>query len=167
MRIMGLDLSITATGVCLPDLTTYTIKTKTADRDQRIVVIRDRIAEDLWGVDLVVLEDFTSGLKGSAGHALGLTHGAVRALLMDFGVPYVVISPNTLKVFATDNGACDKAAMILAAYKRGGIEFRDDNQCDAWWLAVAGRDRTGEPLFTLPHSQRVRLDKVDWSPVPA
>lgn len=167
MRIMGLDLSITATGVCLPDLTTYTIKTKDVDRDKRIIIIRDRIAEDLWGVDLVVLEDFTSGLKGSAGHALGLTHGAVRTLLMDFGVPYVVISPNTLKAFATDNGACDKAAMILAAYKRGGIEFRDDNQCDAWWLAVAGRDRTGNPLFPLPQSQRVRLDKVDWSPVPS
>ena len=118
-------------------------------------------------MDLVVLEDFTSGLKGSAGHALGLTHGAVRALQTDFGIPYVVISPNTLKAFATDNGACDKAAMILAAYKRGEIEFRDDNQCDAWWLAVAGRDRTGDPLFPLPQSQRIRLDKADCSSVPA
>jgi len=166
VEIMGLDLSITATGVCLPDRTTYTIKTKTVDRDRRINVIRDRIAADLWGVDLVILEDFTSGLMGAASHALGLTHGAVRALLMDFGVPYVIVSPKTLKAYATDNGNADKAAMILAAYKRGDREFRDDNQCDAWWLHVAGQDQVGEALFTLPQVQRARLDKVDWTPAP-
>lgn len=163
---MGLDLSITATGVCLPDRTTYTIKTKVVDRDKRINVIRDRIAADLWDVDLVVLEDFPARLQAAAAKAIGITHGAIRALLMDFSVPYVVVSPSTLKAYATDSGNADKAAMILAAYKRGDREFTDDNQCDAWWLHVAGQDRVGEALFTLPQVQRARLDKVDWTPVP-
>lgn len=167
MRIMGLDLSITATGVCRPDRTTYTIKTKAADRDARITVIRDRIAEELWDVDLVVLEDFPARLQAAAAKAIGITHGSVRQVLMDFGVPYVVVPPSTLKSYATDNGGCDKAAMILAAYKRGGVEFTDDNQCDAWWLQVAGMDRTGDPPFVLPQIQRDRLDKLDWSPVPS
>lgn len=167
MRIMGLDLSITATGVCLPDLTTYTIKTKAVDRDARTTVIRDRIAEELWGVDLVILEDFPARLQAAAAKAIGITHGSVRQLLMDFGVPYVVVPPSSLKFYATGFGNADKAALILAAYKRGDREFRDDNQCDAWWLALAGRDRTGDPLFPLPQVQRNCLDKLDWSPIPA
>jgi Holliday junction resolvasome RuvABC endonuclease subunit len=167
VKIMGLDLSITATGVCLPDGTTYTIKTKTVDRDRRITIIRDRIAMDLWGVDLVVLEDFPARLQAAAAKAIGITHGAIRALLLDFGVPYVVVPPSSLKFYATGNGNADKAAMILAAYKRGDREFTDDNQCDAWWLHLAGRDRTGDPFFSLPQVQRDCLNKLDWSPVPS
>lgn len=167
MRILGLDLSITATGVCRPDRTTYTVKTKAADRDARITVIRDRIAEELWDVDLVVLEDFPARLQAAAAKAIGITHGSVRQVLLDFGVPYVVVPPSSLKFYATGSGNADKAAMILAAYKRGGIEFKDDNQCDAWWLHLAGKDRTGDPLFPLPQAQRDCLGKLDWSPVPS
>jgi Holliday junction resolvasome RuvABC endonuclease subunit len=163
MRIMGLDLSINGTGVCTPDCKTYTIKCVTGQGDHRINIVRDRIRRDLPGVDLVVMEDFPAKLQAAAAKAIGLVQGSVRSALMDAGVPYTVISPATLKKFATGQGNCDKAAMILAAYKRSSIEFRDNNQCDAWWLHIAGRDHFDlSPPFGLPAIQRKALDVVSW-----
>jgi len=163
IRIMGLDLSITATGVCLPDASTYTITGKAAAKDTRLTVIRDRISQDIagHGVDAVVIEDLPTHAHGAG--ITGMVHGTVRTLLMDMGIPYVVITPATLKKFATGKGNANKAAMILAAYKRGGIEFADDNRCDAWWLYQAGRDYYGHPAFTLPAAQRRSLDAADWA----
>jgi Holliday junction resolvasome RuvABC endonuclease subunit len=164
MRIMGLDLSINGTGVCLPDGSTYTIRCNTSQGDHRLTIIRDRVRRDLAGVDLVVLEDLPAKLQAAASKALGLVQGTVRITLLDAGVPYAVISPSTLKKFATGRGNCDKAAMILAAYKRSGIEFRDDNQADAYWLHIAGLDRYAEvpPFGGLPAPQRRALDIVGW-----
>jgi Holliday junction resolvasome RuvABC endonuclease subunit len=163
MRILGLDLSINGTGVCTPDGESFTIKCVTGQGDHRINVVRDRIVPHLAGTDLVVMEDFPAKLQAAAAKAIGLVQGAVRSALLDAKVPYAVISPATLKKFATGVGNCDKAAMILAAYKRSGIEFRDDNRCDAWWLHIAGLDRFSEtPPFGLPATQRRALDVVKW-----
>jgi hypothetical protein len=52
--------------------------------------------------------------------------------------------------------------MAMAAYKRAGREFADDNQCDAWWLRAAALDHYGQPEFDLPKVQRERLAKVVW-----
>ncbi|MFJ4681999.1 hypothetical protein [Streptomyces sp. NPDC088789] len=42
LRVLGLDLSITATGMALPDGATHTFKTRTADGDRRLQYIADR-----------------------------------------------------------------------------------------------------------------------------
>lgn len=163
MKIMGLDLSINGTGVCLPDAETFTIKCVAAQGDRRINIVRDRITPYLGGIDLVIMEDFPAKLQAAAAKAIGLVQGAVRSALMDAGVPYTVMSPATLKKFATGQGNCDKAAMILAAFKRSGVEFRDNNRCDAWWLYIAGHDHYDDkPMFGLPALQRKALDVVAW-----
>jgi hypothetical protein len=169
LRVLGLDLSITAPGLCLPDGTTRTIKTNSKDGDRRLQVIVNNIdvalGDDPWGddhCDLVVLEEAPPGLKGPAIKAIHMVHGAVRLRLIEFGAPYVVINPTTLKAFATGSTSADKTAMAMAAYKRSGREFEDDNQCDAFWLRAAGLDWYGQPEFDLPKIQRERLVKVQW-----
>lgn len=167
-RVLGLDLSMTATGVCLPDGTTYTIKTKPADRDRRlqhiVTEISARLADRDGGldVDLAVIEEAPPGLKGPAIKAIHMVHGAVRLWMNDFDIPYTEVNPSTLKVYATGNKGADKIAMAMAAYKRAGIEFADDNQCDAWWLRTAGLDRLGHSAFAMPQTQRAALDKATW-----
>jgi hypothetical protein len=52
--------------------------------------------------------------------------------------------------------------MVMAAYKRFGLEFPDDNQCDAFWLRAMGLDAYHEPLAVLPAVQRDAMTKVDW-----
>lgn len=163
-RICGLDLAIGATGICLPDGTVATIK-PSSKGDARLTEIRDRIAQLHDGdhaSDLVVLEDVPATMKGAAGKIIPMLHGSVRAMLLDAGVPYAVIPPSTLKAYATGKGNADKTAMAIAALKRAGREFGDDNQCDAWWLRAAGLDWYEQPEFTLPQAQRDRLTKIAW-----
>ncbi|MFE6488341.1 Holliday junction endonuclease [Streptomyces sp. NPDC057757] len=165
LRILGLDLSIGATGICLADGRTLTVKPK-AKGDARLNEIRGHIGASITAtgepVELVVMEDVPSTMQGAAGKVIPMLHGTVRAMLLDIGLPYVVIAPATLKAYATGKGNADKTAMAMAAYKRAEIEFGDDNQCDAWWLRAAGLDWYGQPEFTLPQAQRERLTKAVW-----
>ncbi|MFF0597840.1 Holliday junction endonuclease [Streptomyces antibioticus] len=172
-RVLGLDLSMTASGICLPDGTTKTIKTVQKDGDRRLQHIVDQVGLALGdeadgtrdGCDLVVMEEAPPGLKGPAIKAIHMVHGAVRLRLIDFGTPYAVINPTVLKAYATGSTSADKTAMAMAAYKRTGREFADSDQCDAAWLRWAGLDWLGRPEFSLPAAQRDRLTRATW-PVP-
>lgn len=168
LKIAGLDLSITAPGIALPDGTTRTIKTRPGEGDRRLQHIVSEISLALGegpdgighGADLVVIEDLPTHAK-SAG-ITGMVHGAVRLVLLDFGTPYALVTPATLKAYATGRGNADKTAMAIAALKRANREFDDDNQCDAFWLRAAGLDSYGQPDFDMPKVQRERLTKVQW-----
>lgn len=96
-RILGLDLSITATGVCLPDGITHTFTTNAKHGDRRIQYIVDHVGAALSegrdgigdGVDLVVIEGPV--VRSSAAVTIGMVHGAVRLRLLDFDTPYALI----------------------------------------------------------------------------
>ncbi|MFF8901709.1 hypothetical protein ACF082_29990 [Streptomyces lydicus] len=168
-RIIGLDLSLTSTGVALPDGTTYRIKTRTADGDRRLVIIRDHIRYDLakHRPHLAVVEDLPR--NAMAAGVTGMVQGIARCELADAGVPIAYIVPATLKSYAADHGRADKQHMADAAYLAAGIQFANDlggDQCDAWWLRAAGHDWWGDPLFTLPDAQRSRLTKAKWPALP-
>ncbi|MFE2747356.1 crossover junction endodeoxyribonuclease RuvC [Streptomyces scopuliridis] len=170
LRITGLDLSLTSTGVALPNGTTYRIKTRAKDGDRRLLVIRDSIRAALaeHRPHLAVVEDLPRHAKGAG--IVAKVHGIVVCELLDAGVPYAYVVPATLKKYATDNGNADKRRMADAAYLAAGAEFPGDlnargeggDQCDAWWLRAAGHDAVGVPLFSMPQAQRDRLHKVDW-----
>ncbi|MBV2366947.1 RuvC family protein [Streptomonospora nanhaiensis] len=173
-RVIGLDLSMTATGIAHADGATTTVKPASSG-DHRLNEIRSAVHQAAGGlprgnrgiarwVDLAVIEDLPTHARAAG--ITGMVHGAVRSLLTECGVAYVVVPPATLKAFATGKGNADKTAMAIAALKRVGAEFADDNQCDAWWLRQAGLHHLGAPEFPLPSAQAARLDKVTW-PQPA
>lgn len=164
LRVLGLDLSMTASGICLSDGTTHTVKTRDKDGDKRLQTIVDHVAAALDDSTpaLVVMEEAPPGLKGPAIKAIHMVHGAVRLHLITSGIPYAVINPTNLKGYATGKTGADKPAMAVAAYKRAGAEFGDDNQCDAYWLRAAGLDWCGAPLFQMPAAQRAYLNKTNW-----
>lgn len=164
-RILGLDLSLTATGMALPDGTTETVRTRQADGWRRLMDIRQRVSLALGaGVDLAVLEDLPTHAKAAG--ITGRVHGAVLPLLMSSGVPFVYVVPSVLKKYATGSGNADKAAVQVAAFKRFGAEFADDNQCDAAWLRWLGLDAYGAPACEMPAAQRAALTKVVWPTLP-
>lgn len=158
-RVLGLDLSLTATGYALPDGQTGTFKGPWKG-DWRLVAIKTAVGGHADSIDLAVLEGPV--VRSSAAVSIGMVHGAVRMVLMELGIPYVVIPPATLKAYATGKGNADKTAMAIAALKRAGREFADDNQTDAFWLWCAGLDWLGAPPVELPKSQRERLLKAQW-----
>ncbi|MFF3867375.1 hypothetical protein [Micromonospora sp. NPDC001898] len=160
-RVVGLDLSMTATGIAWCDNTTYTVTSKTTG-DHRLLAIVSEVARAVDGrsVDLVVIEDLPTHAK-SAG-ITGMVHGAVRAYLLRVGTPYALAAPASLKKYATGKGNCGKPEMAVAAYKRLGRELADDNQVDALWLRAAGLDHLGHPLADMPKTHRAALDAVRW-----
>lgn len=161
--VVGLDLSITATGIAKRDGSTFTVKTN-ATGDRRLVVIRDNVGLAAGGCDLVVIEDLPTHAK-SAG-ITGMVHGAVRASLIEWGIRYVLITPASVKKYATGKGNCGKPEMAVAAFKRAEVEFADDNQCDAWWLRAMALDHLGHALADMPKAHRDALAAVDWPAVP-
>lgn len=170
LRIMGLDLSVNGTGVCLADGSTFRIPGKAAQGDARLARIRDhvRIAVRTNHIRLAVIEGMGGHYPGNAQTSLAQVHGVVKVELMDLGVPYVVIPQSSLKLFATGRGGADKAAMARGAAKHGGLSFASDDECDAWWLWQAGMVHYGlSSLTRLPEVQRVALDVVEWVAAPA
>jgi hypothetical protein len=175
IKIIGVDPSMTGTGLCAWDGTTSTIKTVAKQRDNRLRVINRAVADIAYTpgpgllnraqvpVDLAVVEQVVAR-QGPAIGALWMVQAAVRMALMDAGVPYAVVNPQHLKAYA-GWAKHDKDAMARSAYETDGSVFEDDSQCDAWWLRQMALDRYG--LLRLgtrrvSAQQRAWLDKVQW-----
>lgn len=156
-----MDLSITAPGVAHTVegvVCTHEIKARKPG-DLRLTEIRDQLVEYAAGSELVLIEGYLN--RSMSAGITGMVHGAVRAGLVDAGLKYATIPPASLKKYATGKGGASKTEMAVAAFKRGdGVEFTNDNECDAWWLWVALNDHLGQPVFTLPKSQRDSLAKI-------
>jgi Holliday junction resolvasome RuvABC endonuclease subunit len=161
--VIGLDLSITATGIADVDGSTSVVKTDSGHKDQRLNQIRDAVWSAIRTAPsglFVVIEDLPTNAKAAG--ITGMVHGAIRLLLIDLTVPYVLVTAASLKKYATGNGGADKVKMGVAALKRFGREFGDDNQCDAFWLRAMALDAFGAPLVPMPAAQRATLAKVSW-----
>lgn len=158
-RVVGLDLSMTATGVCEADGKTWTARTRDAG-DRRLLELVAAATVATRGADLVVIEEAPPGLKGPAIKAVHMVHGAVRTALLTQERRYMVVNPVVLKRFATGVASAGKPQMALALFKRFGMELADDDQVDAWWLRAAGLQLLGAPLVPMPSSQVAALDKL-------
>lgn len=161
--VIGLDLSLTATGIADADGNLHTITTRPADRlEERLW----QIVEGVWchfapGA-LVVIEDVAVGLRNAAAGWLGMVHGAVRLGLYEADFDMASVPPATLKKYATGRGNATKADMRVALLQRTGLDIRDDNQVDAFFLRAMGLHYLGEPILDLPKSHIAALDKVNW-----
>ncbi|MFE3202145.1 Holliday junction endonuclease [Embleya sp. NPDC059237] len=176
-RVVGLDLSLTGTGVARYDGTTTCVKSPTLQGDARLVAIARAVEDAIRCVDpntgavpplthgnptadLTVVEDLPRNARGAG--ATGMAQGAARVALVRLRAPYALVPPAALKKYATGNGNADKADMRMALYQRTGIDLRDNNEVDAWWLRHMGLDHLDHPDVKLPAAQRAMLDKITW-----
>lgn len=160
MKVSGLDLSMTGTGLAVSmagaprGVETQLIQPREV-RDRRLGEIKRRVMAEVAGSDFVLIEALTQRSYSSG--VTGMVHGVIRDALLEAGIRYGDLLPAALKKFATGRGNASKAEMMVAALKRGEMEFREDNQCDAWWLWVAAHQYLGEPIIELPKAQRDSL----------
>lgn len=164
-----MDLSLTGTGLSWRDADAFTITTKLRG-DERLDYITDTIMVyvDRYETQLAVIEGHV--VRSNFAFEAGQLHGQVRKALRTRGIPYAIVPPATLKKFATGRGNADKTGMALAALKRAGLEFTDDNACDSWWLRQAAECwlDPDAALLVMPQAQRDALAKVVWpTAVPA
>lgn len=167
---MGIDPSLSGTGLALIDGRTATIKTKTSDGDGERLLIMYRALTRLFIMGMLRVDATRSPLRRPQfaviedlpTHAMsaGLTgraQGIIRMTLAQFEIPYTAIPPATLKKFATGKGNADKAAMRAAWLSFSGEDIADDNQVDAAWLRQIGLYLKGEPV-DLPAEQLKAVD---------
>ena len=175
--MVGLDLSLSSTGIALPDgdLATYGYSlpkdAPVADRVARIADLRDAILDTLshsllpdlkW--PLVVIEGFSFGSPQGATEAGGLGW-TIRIALTEACIPFAIVPPSTLKKFATGKGNAGKDDMKLAALQRFGLTFTgtgSGDRCDAKWLQEMGLHHLGAPTVNLPAVNVSALAKVAW-----
>lgn len=99
---------------------------------------------------LVGLENYGFG-STHRGMDIGEWGGVARLVLYDLGLDEktVIIAPNTLKKFVTNNGRVPKNMMLREVYRLWGIEAEDDNVADAYALARAVMTiHTGEARYS-------------------
>lgn len=161
-RVVGLDLSLTGTGIAFTepgdDIVQTRIVRPRSSGDLRLPEIAAEVIRHAEGAELVLIEGFLN-IPPSAG-PMGMVHGAVRAALINAHLKYATLPPSSLKKFGTGKGNAKKADMAVAAYKRGQREFGDDNQCDAWWLWIAASQYLGQPSIAMPADQVAALGKI-------
>lgn len=166
MKVVGLDLSLRATGYCHADGSTETLSSKLPGIG-RIVDLREQISRRLQSdaVTLVALEEYAFSRGGHA-HEIGELGGVVKVQVLLPNFTYVLIPIGTLKVFATGKGNSKKTAMALAAAKFGR-EFPndDDNQCDAWWLQQIALYRYDASIVTQTAYRDEAVSKIAWPPL--
>lgn len=174
MNVVGLDLSLTATGVAT-ERGTEALRTDLRGCE-RLAWLRDAVMAHCTPVDnglvfpdwemeatLVVLEDYAYSRSNQA-HQIGESHGVIRLAFHEAGIPVALVAPTARAKYATGKGNAGKAEVLAAAIRRLGYDGHDDNEADALWLRQMAIDHYGltEPSAPMPAVNRAALDNVDW-----
>lgn len=143
MYFLGIDQSLNGTGLCrlLEGGGVDHLETVCPGKlrgVERLAHIKSKTATLLYpSVKFAAIEHYSYNSVGRV-FELGEVGGVLRLLVYEYGVPFVVVPPTSLKKFATGNAAADKAAMVAAA-KKEGANVADDNQADAFFLAMIAK----------------------------
>ena len=147
MRVVALDLSLTATGVCdsqAPDEPFTLEPPARLSGMARLRWIRERVREATKGADLVVIEGYSHGSRYQA-HYLGELGGVIRLMLHCFEQPYVDVAPSVRAKVATGSGTGRKDAVFAEAFKRLGYSGESKDEADARWLMECALQHYGLP----------------------
>ncbi|MCX5197188.1 hypothetical protein OOK31_25375 [Streptomyces sp. NBC_00249] len=162
--VIGLDLSLTSTGIA-GDGWTANVRTKTRG-DVRLRILQIAVADYIKLADLVVMEGPSYGHAALAGHEdLAGLRVLVRQYCYRHHIPYAVIPPSSLKVYATGNGRASKGEIRDAIATQYGHHTEGTaryDEADAYTAMAAGYDWLGQPLAALPESHRRALKGCAW-----
>ncbi len=144
---LGIDPSLTSTGVAV--LTSGKIETWRMTPGKRRAACRlcwfDTEFKNL--IDRVIKPDVTcvegySYASANQAHQAGELGGLLRLRLWRSGRRHFIVTPGTLKKFATGNGNSSKPGVAVALFKRWGVERDQDDEVDAAIMAIMAAMKT-------------------------
>lgn len=168
-KVLGLDLSMTSTGVASSIGWVNCIATKPAQFPttfDRLRHIRAEVLLHVRGASLVVVEQLAIGSQtGQHLTRAGLWHLVMEAIDAA-DIPWASVTTQQLKKYATGKGNASKDATLLAVARRWPHwDITGNDEADALTLAAMGSDHLGRPLADMPQVNREALDKVRWPDV--
>jgi hypothetical protein len=176
-RVLGVDLSLTATGLAGPGWCHLIASRHDGDewskRSRRLRRIREEVLEFAMPAELVVIEGPAYGaVSQSTWDRAGLWWSIV-AVLESCEVPYAVVSPSQRLMYASGSGQPPKGrkskGVVVDAVTRRYPEYDtagDDNLADAVVFMAMGCRALGRPLEdSLPQTHLRAMDKVVWPEV--
>ena len=162
-KIVGLDLSLTATGwatVSHGEVSCDTLRTpKNLRGDARLDWLDRNIIEIVGSPRLAVIEGASFHSQSSSKDEIAGLHRIVRLAMFRRETPYILVAPIQLKKFVTGVAKAEKSMVVREVWRRWGVEVEDDNQADAVGLVQIGRGLLGE-LDEITEFQRDIVAKV-------
>lgn len=177
--VIGIDPSLTSTGVVVIEdgvvieqraILSRPSKEKTpTDEAVRLMKIRDAIRDLVMmdkKPDIVLVEGlaFTARNTSALVQLAGLNY-YIREILIQAKIPFVIVSPTSLKKFATGKGNVDKNVIMMEVYKRWEFSPENSDVSDAFVLAQIGLALCREPSLPLikPQMEVVKLLKEQYA----
>lgn len=156
VRVVGIDLSLTGTGLaCIDDtagtlaVDTTTRKSKPDDgtltgRRNRLEAIVDEVVGYAYDAGLAVIEGPSYGSSGrGTWDRAGLWWWTVSVLSLS-SVPLIEVPPKTRAKWSTNKGNASKSAVAVAVGRLWpDVQLGDDNETDALALATIGAQIAG------------------------
>lgn len=179
MNIIALDLSLTSTGIAFPDGRVSRIippnvaipgtkKTRMIDGMERLHWIRESIIALVLTqhADLVAIENYSFD-RVNQSHYIGELGGVVRLALYDARIPYVDVSPGTIKKFATGKGNASKDDVLLAAVRKLKYAGNSKDEADALWLWTIAKAHYEGLAGACTALQQAAIAGTQWPEIPA
>ncbi|MET9313812.1 hypothetical protein ABZX12_18525 [Kribbella sp. NPDC003505] len=186
MIVVGLDLSLTSTGIARINTTSLTPATVTRitskapptergpkgkplpptlqQRTNRLTTLRDQIVQVSNDADLFVIETPAYSSKtGSTHDRSGLWWLVIEKL--DYCGRYDVAEVTTggRMKYATGKGNASKDAVLAAVVRRyADVDVTGNDEADALILAAMGARHLGAPIDDLPKTHLAAMDAVRW-----
>lgn len=162
--VIGLDLSLTSTGVAGEGWTDR-IRTKTRG-DARLAYLESAVASFVRHADLVAMEGPSYGHAAQSGHEdLAGLRVLVRRYCHRHDIPYAVIPPSSLKLYVAGYGKATKGEVRSAVADRYGVHTEGAaryDEADAYGALAAAYDWLGHRLADVPATHARALDGCQW-----
>lgn len=167
MRTIGLDLSLTSTGIGLVDSdgTYATMRVKpnaTLRGHDRLDWILDHITTHIGTPNLIVIEGPSYGSEGRGQHERAGLWWLVTHRLWSAHQDLAIAPPTCVKRYATGKGNAGKDDVLREVVRRFATFNGGNDEADALVLAAMGADQLGWPVVAMPAAHRTALAPIEW-----
>jgi Holliday junction resolvasome RuvABC endonuclease subunit len=174
VKITGLDLSLTKTGVAhtwvggpthgLALAAEIAPHARLGKDHLRLEFLLEEVGTHVRQSDLVMIEQLAFSQSTNQASQIDGLHWMVRHGLWRRKVPYVIVTPQHLKIYALGRARPVTKDQVLAAvikrYK--AVDVPGNDGADALVLAAIAADWMGSPLTEMPESHRRALRMMKW-----
>lgn len=146
MNVLGLDLSLTSSGFCYRswhdmEIHTGIVKPAAYRTVARLLYIQDSIEMlvDRESITHVAIEGYSMGkFQMQRAHSTGELGGVIKLMFWRRKIPILLVSPKSLKKFATGNGNATKPQVQGFVMTRWGHRVTQEDEADAFVLYQLG-----------------------------